>query len=329
MRWLICGTFPVLQSSPATPQLIEGTASVSLQAGAALRAGNEAIPTSSLVHISGPAGDYALPIERGTPALIAAFCLVAAELGIEPPLVLLGADNGKGEGSRLVYERLTKQAASYAPSTAGGSSDWGITFHYLLPDVDWHNKILLTLEALHNTPLLCADAGYMYAAKMSGYASSYDLFTPDTGELAFLADPVAPHPFYTRGFLLSEGQNIEEQIQAAYTAGNAAKTMLVKGELDIIAEQAEEANGNATGKITKRIDYPMIPGLEPIGGTGDSVTGSVSALLSAGYPMRRACTLAAQANRFMGQLAQPTPATGIAELLAQLPGALRLSLNDL
>jgi len=35
---------------------------------------------------------------------------------------------------------------------------------------------------------------------MSGNAQSFDLFTPDAGELAFLADEEAPHPFYTRGF---------------------------------------------------------------------------------------------------------------------------------
>jgi len=45
---------------------------------------------------------------------------------------------------------------------------------------------------------LIADAGFMYAAKMSGQASKYDLFTPDVGELAFLADEEAPHLFYTR-----------------------------------------------------------------------------------------------------------------------------------
>ena len=39
--------------------------------------------------------------------------------------------------------------------------------------------------------------------------------------------------------------------------------------------------------------------------------------------------LAARANRYMGQLAQPTPATQISELLAQLPGALRMAVQEL
>ena len=46
-------------------------------------------------------------------------------------------------------------------------------------------------------PTLVADAGFMYVAKMSGYADAYDLFTPEAGELAILADEKAPHPFYT------------------------------------------------------------------------------------------------------------------------------------
>jgi ADP-dependent NAD(P)H-hydrate dehydratase / NAD(P)H-hydrate epimerase len=52
---------------------------------------------------------------------------------------------------------------------------------------------------MNRRPILIADAGFMYAAKMSGQAACYDFFTPDVGELAFLADEMAPHPFYTRG----------------------------------------------------------------------------------------------------------------------------------
>jgi hypothetical protein len=35
-------------------------------------------------------------------------------------------------------------------------------------------------------------------------AAQFDLFTPDVGELAFLADEEAPHPFYTRGFICTK-----------------------------------------------------------------------------------------------------------------------------
>jgi len=70
--------------------------------------------------------------------------------------------------------------------------------------VDWHNRVLFQIQGLAEKPVLIADAGFMYAAKMSGQAELYDLFTPDIGELAFLADEAAPHPFYTRGFILHE-----------------------------------------------------------------------------------------------------------------------------
>ena len=62
----------------------------------------------------------------------------------------------------------------------------------------------MALEEWKRRPIVVADAGFMYAAIMSGYAASYVLFTPDVGELAFLADEKAPHPFYTRGYILAE-----------------------------------------------------------------------------------------------------------------------------
>ncbi|MDL2307229.1 sugar kinase [Desulfovibrio sp. OttesenSCG-928-C06] len=328
MSWLICGTVPNPEIG-----LIYGKVSVRLTAGKALRGdtptqasgnGDSSCPAqdcdeacllvspAEVAGASGTAVSYPpLPIKRGTAALAGAAALAAAELGTEAPYILVAGDNGKGEGSRLVYEFLLKNAASFA--------GWGITFHYLLPDVDWHNRLLIALDELEPRPTLCADAGFMYAAKMSGYAASYDLFTPDAGELAFLADEQAPHPFYTRGFLLSEEDKAPEQAARAFEHENSARTMLIKGKTDLIVQD---------GKVLEGIDYPMIPNLEPIGGTGDTVAGTASALLSAGYPMLRACRLAALTNRFMGQLAQPTPATQISELLAQLPGGLRLALQE-
>jgi hypothetical protein len=61
----------------------------------------------------------------------------------------------------------------------------------------------------------------MYVAKMSGQASQYDLFTL-MWELAFLADEEAPHPFYTRGFILHEDNPPPDLISRAYTFDNAA-----------------------------------------------------------------------------------------------------------
>ena len=93
-----------------------------------------------------------------------------------------------------------------------------LTFHYLQPDVDWHNKVLFAVETMQQRPILIADAGFMYAAKMSGQSECYDFFTPDVGELAFLADELAPHPFYTRGFILHENNNITDLIHQALSA---------------------------------------------------------------------------------------------------------------
>ncbi|MDR2891871.1 MAG: sugar kinase [Deltaproteobacteria bacterium] len=320
MSWLICGTLP----DPGL-EILYGQATVQLQAGSALRPDTGAQmenPRSTepddkaelrdvLWLRQADGQEIALPINRGTAALASAAALVCAELGAPAPYLLLAGDRGTGKGSRLVYDYLLRHAADFA--------GWGITFHYLLPDVEWHNKLLNAFDALEPRPTLCADAGFMYVAKMSGHAAKYDLFTPDAGELAFLADEKAPHPFYTRGFLLAEEEKAPELAARAYEHANTASTMLIKGRTDYIVQ---------AGKALESIDYPMVPNLEPIGGTGDTVAGTASALLSAGYPMLRACRLAAQANRFMGQLAQPSPATQIAELLAQLPGALQLALQE-
>ena len=62
--------------------------------------------------------------------------------------------------------------------------------------------------------------------------------------------------------------------------------------------------------------------MEPISGTGDSLTGIVGALIAAKYPVLQACSLAARANRVMGLFANPTPASSIANLLQYLPEAL-------
>ncbi|MDL2313875.1 sugar kinase [Desulfovibrio sp. OttesenSCG-928-C14] len=337
LRWLICGTFPEPEARPGRdedPPALFGRVSVSLKAGAALRAGDapgtvagaapgaapgtaeqtrpgQAGPADCLIIEREGASEVRLPIGRGTPALAAAAALTAAECGAPAPYVLLAQDNGQGQGSRAVYRYLLENAASLGMA--------GLTFHYLLPDVDWHNRLLIALEDLEPRPLLCADAGFMYAAKMSGYAAEYDLFTPDIGELAFLADEKAPHPFYTRGFLLAREDEAPDLLARAYANDNAARTMIVKGRTDLVAR---------SGRILHSVDYPMIPNLEPIGGTGDSVAGTVTGLLSAALPMDRACLLACLAVRFMGQLCQPSPATQIAELLAQLPGGLRLAFQE-
>ena len=135
-------------------------------------------------------------INRGTPALLAAAIKTAEALGQSELFGYLVGDIGLGEGSRKLYKYLTGNLEQ---------SDFSvIAFHYLQPDVDWHNRVLFAIEEMTKQPVLIADAGFMYVAKMSGQSAAYDLFTPDVGELAFLADETAPHPFYTRGFILQD-----------------------------------------------------------------------------------------------------------------------------
>ncbi|MDQ7781563.1 MAG: NAD(P)H-hydrate dehydratase [Desulfomonilaceae bacterium] len=249
-------------------------------------------------------GGKAVPVARGTPALISAAVLAAQLLQTEPPTALLAGDTGKGRGSERIYGHLV--------NTLPGLSDSLIVFHYLQPDIDWHNRILLGLQEMRDRPTLVADAGYMYVAKMSGFADSYDLFTPDIGELAFLADESAPHPFYTRGFLLQEEDKAEELVERAYEHQNAARYLLVKGKCDLVAS----ADG-----ILARIHEPCVENMEPIGGTGDTLTGIVAALIQSGKPIAEAATLAAASNRFMGLLSNPTPAFSVSDLLPRLADA--------
>ncbi|MCK5783105.1 MAG: hypothetical protein KAH06_01550 [Desulfobacterales bacterium] len=178
----------------------------------------------------------------------------------------------------------------------------GLMFHYIQPDVDWHNRVLFSVDGMAVRPVLIADAGFMYAAKMSGQAQAYDLFTPDIGELAFLSDASAPHPFYTRGFIFHHKTRVSEMIKQAYADKNAARYLLVKGEKDVLA--------NASG-IIESISEPMIPSMAAIGGTGDILTGMVTAFTGMGKDVRTACLYSSKISRLAGVMARPDPGTQI------------------
>jgi len=244
-------------------------------------------------------------VNRGTPALLAAAIKTSEALGQPPPFGYLVGDIGLGHGSRYLYEYLTHHL--------GESGFHTITFHYLQPDVDWHNRVLFAIEEMARRPILIADAGFMYAAKMSGQAEVYDLFTPDAGELAFLADETAPHPFYTRGFILHNENQIPDLIARAYRYNNAPRYLLVKGKQDYVANQQG---------ILATIDSRMEETLEAIGGTGDTLTGIVAALIGAGMEIRKSAIIAAHVNRLAGYYANPTPATQVMEIIRHIPEAL-------
>jgi ADP-dependent NAD(P)H-hydrate dehydratase / NAD(P)H-hydrate epimerase len=246
-----------------------------------------------------------IPVNRGTAALLSAAVKTLAYCNQPAPFACLAGDIGVGEGSRRLYEFLanTLPIRQFAV----------ICFHYLQPDVDWHNRVLFAVQDMHPRPLLIADAGFMYVAKMSGQAAEYDLFTPDAGELAFLADETAPHPFYTRGFILHEDNQVPDLITRAYEHQNASRYLLVKGETDYLAD----SHG-----ILATVAEPRIESLEAIGGTGDTLTGIAAALAAAGQALDAAAVAAAKANRLAGFLAHPTPATQVAEIIEHIPQAL-------
>lgn len=255
--------------------------------------------------------DRQVPVNRGTPALLAAAVRTGEVLGLPLPYAYLIGDIGLGHGSRRLYEHLVKDLPD--------SGFPVLTFHYLQPDVDWHNKVLFAVEEIDPRPVLIADAGFMYAVKMSGQSNAYELFTPDAGELAFLADEEAPHPFYTRGFILHDENRIPDLIMRAYEHKNAARYLLVKGREDHIASREG---------IHAVIDHPVDEALEAMGGTGDTLTGIVSALIASGMETLEAAILAGRINRQAGHMAGPTPASQVMEMIAYIPRAMEEVLNS-
>jgi ADP-dependent NAD(P)H-hydrate dehydratase / NAD(P)H-hydrate epimerase len=250
--------------------------------------------------------NQAVEINRGTAALLATAAQVCEFYNAPGPIAYLVGDIGRGGGSRRLYSHLEKQLPFQEYQS--------LTFHYIQPDVDWHNRVLFAVEQMTPRPIMIADAGFMYAAKMSGQADTYDVFTPDIGELAFLADESAPHPFYTRGFIFHEKNRVPELIGRAYAHGNAARWLLVKGEEDILADAAG---------VRKTVSEPMVPVLEAIGGTGDIITGLIAALTSLGKDIETACLDASRIGRLAGQMAAPNPGTQVMEIIACIPTVLK------
>lgn len=250
--------------------------------------------------------DFKIPVNRGTPALIAAALKAREIIGGPEIYAFLVGDIGEGHGSRLLYQFLERHLSEFNFEV--------LTFHYLQPDVDWHNKVLFTIEAMNPSPLLIADAGFMYAAKMSGQASCYDIFTPDVGELTFLADEMAPHPFYTRGFILHRADEIPDLISQAYHYQNAAKYLLVKGKSDMIVRGSQ---------IVETVNSPCCEAMEAIGGTGDTLTGLLTVLCKSGIELSEAARDAALINRWAGSYAKPNPATQVIDLVDTIPRAIK------
>ncbi|MEW5804890.1 MAG: NAD(P)H-hydrate dehydratase [bacterium] len=249
--------------------------------------------------------DHVLDKNRGTAAMMTTVAVVCKKYGLRPPLCVVAGDTGKRDGSSKVYAYLTEHLEELHPEV--------MAFHYIMPDIVRNNRLVKAIKRLERKPLLIADAGSMYVAKAGGHAPYYDIFTPDMGELAFLADEKADHPAYTRGFIWHMNQEVHELVHRAYHWKNAANILFVKGSTDYICR---------SGQVLTSISQPSVPELEAIGGTGDTITGMLTALAYRGGDLIEACMIAARANREAGSLAKPTPATQVDKIIECIPQAL-------
>jgi len=250
-------------------------------------------------------GDMPFPLNRGTASMIGAASVVVNYFGDALPMCVVAGDIGKRSGSRLIYRHL----ARYLPKT----DVTVLGLHYIVPDIGLHNQMMTSIRKMSSRPCLIADAGFMYVAKASGQARFYDLFLPDVGELAFLADDKASHPAYTRGFLTRQEDDPVKLIQRTYNSCNAPRYLCVKGKTDYIC---------ANGEMVEKVDEPVIEELEAIGGTGDTITGMVAGLINHGFSIQEACSIACKVNRKAGETVKPTPATQIHEIISKIPQAL-------
>jgi len=253
-----------------------------------------------------------IPCTQGTAALISAACVTARYLHLPPPRALLVGDDGTGKGSRVLYDHLIKNLPALSPVV--------LLLHYMLPVMGLMKKVCDSASKAKKRPFMIADAAAMYAAKAAGLAPSFDIFTPDLSEMAFLADPDAMHPAYvSRHLFESNASKIPELVAAAYRHKNAAKMLLVKGSTDYIASD---------GKIIETISQPEVPALEAIGGTGDTISGMVGAFIHGGLRPLDAARVTFRANRTAGQVAGATPATRISEIIEALSRVFEKHLDE-
>jgi hydroxymethylpyrimidine/phosphomethylpyrimidine kinase len=255
-----------------------------------------------------------IPCTQGTGAMISAALTCTSYLGIEAPQALLVGDIGEGGGSRDLYQYLIDHVAELLSPGAGLLRDV-LALHYWLPDMSQTRQLCRAIDNCQKRPAMIADAASMYSAKAAGLAEAFDIFTPDATEVAFLADAEATHPAYiARHLFESDNGQVPELARLAYQNHGAARLLLVKGSIDYIIKD---------GEVLETIAEPNIPALEPIGGTGDTITGLVSAFTYAGMEPHEAAIIAARANRMAGKYAEATPATRVSQIIAQMPAVFK------
>jgi sugar/nucleoside kinase (ribokinase family) len=254
-----------------------------------------------------------LPCAQGTAAMVSTAAITLDYLGLkEPPTAALIGDIGNGAGSKKLYRYLIDSVDDLTPKV--------VALHYIMPVIPLMEKVVAACKKCSPVPRLIADAGSMYAAKAAGLSRSFQIMTPDAGEMSFLADPKATHPAYIQHYFFNaEPRNVPDLIRQAFERNDAPETLIVKGSTDFIA---------TSGEVVETVSEPDVPAMEAIGGTGDTITGMVSAFLFAGLEAHQACILAAKANRIAGLYAGITPASPVTELIGKLPEAFRKHLCE-
>jgi hypothetical protein len=242
-------------------------------------------------------GRTVVPVERGSGALTAAALRILGHYGAEKPYCLLAGDRLSGDGSN----KLLEASVSFLPDSKAETA----VLHYMFVLLKYGPMLREAVQSMTAKPFLIGDAGGMYLAKASGISGMFDIFTPDRGELAFLADDQAAHPMYTRPEFFNRTD--EELARTAWEAGNSPQTLVVKGKTDLVLE---------AGQVVNRLAEPSVPVMEAIGGTGDTVTGMLAALLHLKIP--GAACKALLLNRLAGEKTGCTPRTQIAEFIDQL-----------
>jgi hypothetical protein len=254
-----------------------------------------------------------VPCTMGTAGAYAAALLTERALRVaEPPLLITAGDIGRADGSRLLYRAVTEGLQELGADV--------LVLHYIMPILTLAKAFGEAFSRASRKPFLVADAGSMYAFKACGRAGIFDLMTPDPGEMAFLADPDAVHPAYMEKHLFqSDTVDVVGLISRAYQGGNMPRHLIVKGATDYVVEE---------GSILYRCSEPLIPSMEPIGGTGDTITGIVSGLICAGFAPVKAMMYAARINRIAGLLSNPTSKTPIYQIVSRIPEAISRVLEE-
>jgi NAD(P)H-hydrate repair Nnr-like enzyme with NAD(P)H-hydrate dehydratase domain len=251
--------------------------------------------------------DFSIAPSLGTSAMAASACITCRTLKRKMPYFITVGDIGDGKGSKRLYENIAENNIIHNTKV--------LAMHYIMPQIAGLKQFIDSIKGQSAHMTLIADAGSMYAAKAANVVSEFDIFTPDAAEMAYLADPDATHPAYVKHLLFKlDASEILTLIKQAYKNGTIPDILLVKGPIDYIVEK---------GKVLEKVAAPCIPEMEAIGGTGDSLTGILSALISTGYSKVEACITAARINRLAGALAKPEPSTPVSEIIKKFPAAIK------